>query len=187
MLASSGGLRVSRDGGVRWTAVAKPPPGAPVAVFGAPYREPVLVTSQGVFRVGTGGRSFAAVDGAPSGAIGAELLAGSDRRPVLEVKTADTDFRWDGRSWSGRRRAVLAGGVFVAEANAAAPTDRLQLASGRQREARSGRKAAAASRSRAPAPGLALATAAAAPGGRVYVGTTGRRALSLRAVGRSRP
>jgi photosystem II stability/assembly factor-like uncharacterized protein len=171
MLASASGLRVSRDGGARWTAVSQPPAGAPVAVFGAPYREPVLVTSEGVFRVGQGGRSFAPVAGAPSGAIAAELMAGADRAPVLEVRTADTDFRWDGRGWSGRRRAVLAGGLFVAQSNPAsgAAYSSLQDVDGKLIWEEGNRRLALTS----PRAGLALATAAAVPGGRVYVGTTG--------------
>jgi outer membrane protein assembly factor BamB len=88
------------------------------------------------------------------------------------VKTADTDFRWDGRSWSGRRRAVLAGGLFVAQANAASPTmaySSLQDINGKLIWEEGNRRFALTS----PRSGLALATAAAVPGGRIYVGTTG--------------
>jgi len=171
MLASSSGLKVSRDGGVRWSACEAPPPGAPVAIFGAPYRQPVLVTSAGVYGVGDDGRSFAAVAGSPSGAIAAGLLAGSAGGPVLEVKTADTDFRWDGRGWTGRRRAVLAGGFFVSEANAASPGaySSLQDVDGKLVWEEGNRRLALTS----PRSGLALATAAAAAGGRVYIGTAG--------------
>lgn len=172
MLASASGLRVSRDGGVRWTASQAPPPGQPVAIFGAPYRSPILVTSAGVFRVGDGGQSFSAVIGAPSGLLAAELLAGAGGAPVLEVRTPDTDFRWDGRGWSGRRRAVLGGGMFLAEANAASPTaaySSLQDVQGKLVWEEGNRRLALTS----PRPGLALTTAAAAPGGKIYVGTTG--------------
>ncbi len=172
LLSSAGGLLLSRDGGVRWTAPEAPPPGIPVALFGVPFRTPVLVTTAGVFRVGDGGRSFAPVNGAPSGLVGAELLAGADRSPVLEVKTTDSDFRWDGRSWNGRRRAVLTGGLFLAEANAASPTtaySSLQDIDGKLVWEEGNRRLAFTS----PRAGLALATAAAAPGGRIYVGTTG--------------
>ncbi|MGH9366567.1 MAG: WD40/YVTN/BNR-like repeat-containing protein, partial [Thermoanaerobaculia bacterium] len=172
MLASAAGLRLSRDGGVRWTAPAAPPPGAPVALFGAPYRAPLLVTSEGVFHVGDGGQSFTAVGGAPSGLVAAELLAGPDGTPVLEVKTADTDLRWDGRSWSGRRRAVLSGGRFLAESGAASSAtawSSLSEVGGKLVWEEGPRRLALSS----PREGLALAAAAAAPGGRIYVGTTG--------------
>jgi photosystem II stability/assembly factor-like uncharacterized protein len=171
-LASASGLRLSRDGGERWTAVAEPPSGAPVAIFGAPFRSPILVTSAGVFRVGDGGRSFSRVAGAPSELVAAELLAGADGGPVLEVKTADSDFRWDGRAWTGRRRAVLSGGKFLAEANAANPTSAyrsVQDVDGKLVWEEGNRRLALSS----PRPGLALANAAAAPGGRIYIGTTG--------------
>ena len=36
-IASSSGVRVSRDGGVRWTPVAAPPPGSPIALYGEPF------------------------------------------------------------------------------------------------------------------------------------------------------
>jgi photosystem II stability/assembly factor-like uncharacterized protein len=172
LLASAGGLRLSRDGGVRWTAPPEPPPGTPVAVFGSPFRSPLLVTSAGVYRFGDGGRSFAPVGGAPSGAIGAGRLAGADGTLVLEVKTTDSDFRWDGRAWSGRRRAVLTGGKFLAEANGGqGPTaySSLQDVDGKLVWEEGSRRLALTS----PRPGLALATAAAAPGGKIYVGTTG--------------
>ncbi len=171
MLASASGVRVSRDGGARWTAVAEPPPGAPVAVFGSPYRQPVLVTSEGVYRVGEGGRTFTPVPASPSGAIAAELLAGPDRNPVLEVKTSDTDFRWGGRTWTGRRRAVLSGGMFLAESNAANPAaySSLREEGGKLVWEEGGRRLALTS----PRSGLSLATAAAVPGGKIYVGTTG--------------
>ena len=172
MLASAAGLRLSKDAGASWTPPPAPPTGQPVSVFGAPYRSPILVTSAGVFRVGDGGLSFTSVAGAPSGVLTAELLAGADGGPVLEVRTADSDFRWDGRGWSGRRRAVLGGGVFLAEANAASPTaaySSLQDVDGKLVWEEGKRRLALTS----PRPGLALATAAAASGGRIYVGTTG--------------
>ncbi|HYB52545.1 MAG TPA: hypothetical protein VEG84_01650 [Thermoanaerobaculia bacterium] len=172
LLSSAAGLLRSTDGGAHWTAPASSPPGAPVTLFGAPFASPVLVTSEGVYRIEPGGQSWAPVEGAPSGLVGAELLAGPDRRPVLEVRTADTDYRWDGRTWNGRRRALLGGGMFLAEANAAAPTtaySSLQDVDGKLVWEEGSRRVALTS----PRSGLALATAAAAPGGRVYVGTTG--------------
>jgi hypothetical protein len=148
-----------------------PPVGAPVEVFGSPYRLPVLVTSEGVFRVAEDGTSFAPVSGAPWGAIGAELLAGADGTPVLEVRTSDSDYRWNGRAWNGRRRAILSGGLFAAQANAASAGawSSIQDVGGTLVWAEGGRRVALTS----PRPGLALATAAAASGGKLYVGTTG--------------
>ena len=152
--------------------VAEPPPGAPVAVFGAPYREPVLVTSQGVFRVGQGGRSFAAVDGAPSGAI----ARGAARRfrPAPRARGQDGRHRLSlGRPQLERPPA----GASSPEASSwPRPTPRrpmayssLQDVNGKLIWEEGNRRLALTS----PRAGLALATAAAAPGGRVYVGTTG--------------
>lgn len=172
LLASSAGLKLSRDGGARWTAAAAAPAGSPVAVFGPPYREPVLVTSEGVFRTADGGATFEAIRGSPTGAVAAELIAGADRAPVLEVKTSDTDYRWDGRWWTQRKRAVLSGGLFAAEANAASSAgawSRLEDVGGQLVWEEGNRRLALTS----PRVGLALATAASAAGGRVYIGTAG--------------
>jgi photosystem II stability/assembly factor-like uncharacterized protein len=171
LLASSAGVKVSKDGGVRWAPVAAPPPGAPVAVFGAPYRQPLLVTSDGVYRTADGGATFEALKGSPAGAVGAELLADAGRAPVLEVKTSDTDYRWDGRWWTQRKRAVLSGGLFAREANASTPGawSSLQDVDGQLVWEEGSRRLAFTS----PRAGLALATAASAAGGRVYVGTAG--------------
>ena len=172
LLASSAGLKLSRDGGARWTAAPAAPPGSPVAVFGPPYRQPILVTSEGVFRTLDAGATFEALRGAPSGAVAAELVAGADRAPVLEVRTSDTDYRWDGRWWTQRKRAVLSGGLFAAEANAASSAgawSRLADVDGQLVWEEGDRRLALTS----PRPGLALATAASAAGGRVYIGTAG--------------
>ena len=40
VLSSSAGVRISRDGGERWTAPAAPPPGVPIALFGSPFDAP---------------------------------------------------------------------------------------------------------------------------------------------------
>jgi photosystem II stability/assembly factor-like uncharacterized protein len=170
VLASSAGLRLSRDGGRTWRAPASPPAGAPVAVFGSPFRAPVLVTSAGVFRVEEGGESYPPVPGSPSGALAAELLAGPDRRPMLEVRTGDTDFRWDGGAWIARKQALLSGGIFRSEA-AANPNawSSLSDVDGRLVWEEGPRRLALSS----PRAGLSLATAASAAGGRIYVGTAG--------------
>lgn len=169
LLASSSGLRVSQDGGVRWKAPPAPPPGSPVTVLGAPYRSPILVTSGGVFRVENGARSFSEIAGGPSGAVAAQLLAGADGNPVLEVRTADSDFRWDGRGWSGRRRAVLGGGLFLSGASPAGAWSSLRDFGGKLVWQEGNRRLALSS----PRAGLALATATSAADGKIYVGTTG--------------
>ena len=170
VLASASGLKLSRDGGVHWTAPADAPPGAPVAVFGAPYRTPLLVTSAGVFRVGGGGTSFAAVPASPTGALAAEVVAGEDRGPVLELRTADADHRWDGRWWTVRKRALLSGGMFRADAGTTANAwSSLSEVGGTLVWEEGPRRVALTS----PRSGLSLATAAQAAGGRIYVGTAG--------------
>lgn len=170
LLASSAGVRLSRDGGGRWASPADPPEGTPIALFGAPFATPVLVTSTGVFGVREGGRRFAPLPGSPGGAVAADVLAGSDGAPVLEVRTSDSSFRWDGRTWTARRRALLGGGKFLADSNAAAGAYSFLREAGDELVWQDGPRRLALT---SPRPGLALASAAAAAGGRIYVGTTG--------------
>lgn len=172
LLASSSGVRISRDGGERWAAPEKPPPGVPIALFGTAFPWPLLVTSAGVFRVSDEGRTFAPAPGSPSSLVSGELLVDSTGTPLLEVRTADAAFRWNGQSWSSRRQGLLKGGIFLEEAgrsNSTAAYSSLQDVDGTLVWAEGGKRVAVTS----PRPGLALATAAAAPGGRIYVGTTG--------------
>jgi photosystem II stability/assembly factor-like uncharacterized protein len=170
MLASSAGVRVSRDGGARWSAPSESPPGTPVALFGAPFPSPLLVTSAGVFAASDGGRSFRPVPGSPREAVGAEVLAGPDGTPLLEVRSADSTFRWDERTWASRRRALLGGGVFVAGSGSGVDAYSSVREVGGGLVWREGPRRVALT---SPRSGLALASAAAAPGGRIYLGTTG--------------
>ncbi|MEO8430345.1 MAG: hypothetical protein ABI592_02470 [Acidobacteriota bacterium] len=172
VLSSSSGVRVSRDGGERWAAPAEPPPGVPLALFGSPFATPILVTTAGVFRAAGAGRDFARVGGAPSAPIGADLLLDGTGSPLLEVRTADGLFRWNGQAWSGRKQGVLKGGVFLAQSPGSASTTQytsLEDQNGTLVWEDGGRRLAVTS----PRPGLALATAASVPGGKLYVGTTG--------------
>ena len=171
LLSSSSGVRLSRDGGERWTAPAAPPPGVPIALFGAPFSAPLLVTSSGVFRAGETGRDFAPFR-RPAAPQGAELLSDADGTPMLEVRTGDGLYRWNGQSWSGRRQGILKGGLFLQQGGgsaAATSYSSLEEKDGTLVWEEGGKRLAVTS----PRPGLALATAAAAPGGRLYVGTTG--------------
>lgn len=170
MLASASGVRVSRDGGARWAIPEQPPDGVPLALFGAPFSAPVLVTSAGVFGTRDGVR-FGALPGAPATPESALLLLEVTGEPLLEVRTADGLFRWTGRAWSSRRRGVLTGGMFLEEGagRSAAPYSSLQEVGGTLVWEEAGKRRSFTT----PRPGLALASAAAAPDGRVYVGTTG--------------
>jgi len=171
VLSSSSGVRLSRDGGERWSTPESPPPGTPISLFGAPFPAPVLVTSAGVFRVAENGRGFLSIAGSPSAPMGAELLSDGAGSPVLELRTAEGLQRWNGQSWTSRRVGLLKGGLFLQEsaAGATASYSSLEDVDGtlvwqegtKRREMTS------------PRPGLALAGAAAAPGGLIYVGTTG--------------
>ncbi len=172
VLSSFSGVKISRDGGERWAAPAAPAPGVPLSLFGLPFASPVLVTSAGVFRVAEGGRAFRAIPGSPSVPIGAELLQDGGGAPILEVRTSDGLFRWNGQSWNNRKQGVLKGGMFLQAGASTGPAP--QYSSLEDKEGtlvweEGGKRLALTS----PRPGLALATAAAAPGGRLYVGTTG--------------
>lgn len=171
MLSSSAGVRVSRDGGERWAAPDAPPPGTPVALFGAPFAAPVLVTTSGVFRSSSDGREFAALPGAPTAPEAAELLVDSRGGPMLEVKSGGTLYRWSGERWSVKRQTLLKRGVFLDETGGGVPGawSSLQEVSGTLVWEDGGRRLAVSS----PRSGLALASAAATPAGRLYVGTTG--------------
>ena len=171
VLSSSSGVRVSTDGGERWTVPEKPPVGVPIALFGAPFSIPVLVTSAGVFRATENGRAFATVPGAPAAPLFAELLLDAAGSPLLEVRTAEAVQRWNGQAWNSKRTGILKGGKFLEETGggSAVSYSSLQDVDGKLVWEEGGRRLAVTS----PRPGLALATAATAPGGRLYVGTTG--------------
>jgi photosystem II stability/assembly factor-like uncharacterized protein len=171
LLSSSSGLRLSRDGGERWSAPEAAPPGIPISLFGAPFPAPVLVTSAGVFRVTENGRAFPAVQGSPTAPIAAELLSDGLGSPVLEVRTAEGLQRWNGQAWTGRRIGLLKGGVFLQESSAGATASysSLEDVAGTLVWQEGSRRLEMTS----PRPGLALAAAATAPGGLIYLGTTG--------------
>lgn len=172
LLSSSSGVRVSWDRGERWSTPESPPAGGPIALFGAPFSRPVLVTSAGVFQTAPGGRSFTPVPGGPEAPVSAELLLDTGGSPLLEVRTAGELLRWNGRGWSSRRRGVLRKGLFLEETGGAPPLESyssLQEANGKLVWEEGNRRLALTS----PRPGLAVSSAAAAPGGRIYLGTTG--------------
>jgi photosystem II stability/assembly factor-like uncharacterized protein len=171
LVASAGGVRVSRDGGARWSAPREAPPGTPIALFGAPFEWPLLVTTEGVFSTRDGAR-FAPVPGGLRGASAAELLADRNGDAVLEIRSGDTLAYWDGVAWSSKKKALLGGGIFMQNAASSKPVggwSNLQDVDGTLfwQEGRS-RRAFTSPRSALP-----LAAAAEARGGRVYVGTMG--------------
>jgi photosystem II stability/assembly factor-like uncharacterized protein len=171
LIASSSGVRVSRDGGARWSALAPGPPGSPVALYGAPFAGPLLVTTEGVFQTSDGAR-FAVVPGGLRPAGAAELLADKNGNAVLELRSGDTLAYWDGQSWSTKKKALLGGGIFMQNSASSKPVggwSNLQDVDGTLmwQEGRSRRAFTS------PRPALTLASAAEAGGGRVYVGTMG--------------
>jgi photosystem II stability/assembly factor-like uncharacterized protein len=170
VLASASGVLISTDGGEDWKAPESPPPGTPLALFGAPFDAPVLVTTDGVFRA-RDGKSFSRILGAPGGVKNATLLLDGAGEPVLQVRTEESVLRWSGGSWSPVRSSVLKGGIFRGE-GPPEPEEAWRTIYEREgvlvwREA--GRRLTLSS----PAPGLAFSSAVTAPGGRLYVGTTG--------------
>jgi photosystem II stability/assembly factor-like uncharacterized protein len=169
MIASSAGVRVSRDGGVRWSSVSAPP-GSPLAIYATPFPAPVLVTTEGVFETRDGAR-FSRLGG-PTGIAAADLLADRSGEPVLELRAGDGFAYWDGRTWSTKKKALLGGGIFMQNAASSKPVNgwsNLQDVDGtlHWQEGRSRRAFTS------PRPSLILASAAEAGGGRVYVGTMG--------------
>ncbi len=171
VLSSSSGVRFSRDGGQRWSGLASAPPGTPIALFGSPFPAPILVTSAGVYRAADGARRFDLVPGAPASPTAAELLLGPDGLALLEVRTAEGAERWNGQIWNAHRQGVLKGGLFLRETgNAPAMSYSTLEDVGGTLVWQEGSKKLSLT---APRPGLALAAAASAPGGLVYVGTTG--------------
>ncbi len=168
-LSSSSGLRFSRDLGEHWFAPASPPPAAAVALFGAPFPSPLLVTASGVFRVVGAGEEFVPMGG-PASPVSAEILSDAAGAPLLEVRSGEGVFRWTGQGWSSHRIGILKGGIFQdGVASSAGSYSSLQEIGGRLVWEEGGRRLSVSS----PRVGLALATAAAGPGGRLYIGTTG--------------
>jgi photosystem II stability/assembly factor-like uncharacterized protein len=170
VLSSSSGLLFSRDLGERWLPARNPPPGIPIALHGAPFSSPILVTSAGTFRVTDDEEAFTPIGG-PSAPLAAELLSDAAGGPLLEVRSSEGASRWNGQTWSGRRAGILKGGIFLAEGGGgtAGSYSSLQEVGGKLIWEEGGRRLSVSS----PRAGLALATAAPAPGGRLYVGTTG--------------
>jgi photosystem II stability/assembly factor-like uncharacterized protein len=170
LLSSSSGLQFSRDLGERWLPPHTPPAGVPIALYGAPFASPILVTTAGVFRVSDTEEGFASIGG-PAAPLAAELLSDAAGDPLLEVRSTEGVARWNGQAWSSRRVGVLKGGIFLGEGGggASGSYSSLQEVGGRLIWEEGGRRLSVSS----PRAGLALATAAPAPGGRLYVGTTG--------------
>jgi photosystem II stability/assembly factor-like uncharacterized protein len=170
VLSSSSGLQFSRDLGERWLPPRNPPAGVPIALYGAPFALPILVTTAGVFRVSDTEEGFAPIGG-PAAPLAAELLSDAAGDPLLEVRSTEGVARWNGQAWSSRRVGVLKGGIFLGEGGggAAGSYSSLQEVGGRLIWEEGGRRLSVSS----PRAGLALATAAPAPGGRLYIGTTG--------------
>jgi photosystem II stability/assembly factor-like uncharacterized protein len=173
LVASSSGVRVSRDGGVHWAAPRAPdaPRGSPIVLYGDAFGGPVLVTTDGVFRTADGER-FTPVAGGLRPAESVQLLADRGGEPLLEIKSADGLAYWDGESWSARKKAVLGGGIFLQGAASQKPVggwSNLQDVGGTLFWQKGKSRRAFTS----PRNGLTLASAAQVSGGRVYLGTMG--------------
>ncbi|HEY1435202.1 MAG TPA: hypothetical protein VGG65_07490 [Thermoanaerobaculia bacterium] len=170
VIASSAGVKVSRDGGAHWESPAVSPEGTAIVVYGAPFEAPVVVTTDGVFTTADGLR-FGAVPGGLRAVQSAELLADRNGDPLLEVRSGGALAYWDGRNWSTRKKATLGGGIFIKAGNDKPSGGYSNLwdvdgtllwQEGRSRRAFTSPRAA-----------LMLASAAEVAGGRVYVGTMG--------------
>ena len=171
LVAASSGVRVSRDGGVHWSPLAQAPRGSPIVLYADAFGDPVLVTTEGVFRTSDGTR-FAAVPGGLRTAEAAQLLAANNGDPLLEIRSADGLAYWDGQNWSARKKAVLGGGIFMQNAASSKPVggwSNLQDVDGTLFWQKGKSRRAFTS----PRKALTLASAAQVSGGRVYVGTMG--------------
>ncbi len=169
-LSSSAGVRVSRDGGERWETPEAPPPGTPIALFGAPFPGSHHRHDVGRLPPVADGREFAPLPGAPSAPEAAELLVDPKGGPLLEVRVGASLYHWSGERWSVKRQTLLKRGVFLDEAvGVTGAWSTLQEVGGRLVWEDGGRRLAVT----IPRPGLALASAAATPAGLLYVGTTG--------------
>lgn len=170
LVASSAGVKVSRDAGAHWESPAAAPEGTPIVAYGAPFDAPVVVTTEGVF-TSADGKRFSAVPGGLRAVQSAELLADRNGDPLLEVRAGSTLAYWDGRHWNLRKKAALGGGIFI-KAGSDKPAGgytnlqdvggTLLWQEGRSRRAFTSPRAA-----------LMLASAAQVAGGGVYVGTMG--------------
>ncbi len=170
LVASSAGVKVSRDAGAHWESPSTPPEGAPIVAYGAPFEEPLVVTTEGVFTTADG-RRFGPVPGGLRTVEAADLLADRNGDPLVEIRSGSALAYWDGRSWSKRKKAALGGGIFI-KASADKPSggySNLQDVDGTLlwQEGRSRRAFTS------PRAALMLANAAEVAGGRVYVGTMG--------------
>ncbi|HEV8232440.1 MAG TPA: hypothetical protein VGQ75_08830 [Thermoanaerobaculia bacterium] len=172
LLSSFSGLRISFDGGERWSVPERPPAGTPLALYGTEFGSPVLVTTAGVFRT-FDGRGFARLPGSPDAPSSAEILADSFGTAILEIRTADGASRWDGSSWDNRRHAMLSGGKFLdayhGDREPLPVRTPVREVDGNLVWEESGRRRAV----RSPRPGLSIATTLATAEGRLYVGTAG--------------
>ena len=172
LLSSFSGLRVSVDGGARWSAPDRGPAGTPLALYGSGFGSPVLVTTTGLYRT-TNGRTYTLVAGSPVAPTAVELSSDGSGAPVLEIRTTDGSFRWDGTAWDNRRRTVLSGGRFLdtyrAEREPAPIRTPVREVEGNLVWEADGRRLSVKS----PRPGLAIASTLATPEGRLYVGTAG--------------
>jgi photosystem II stability/assembly factor-like uncharacterized protein len=170
LIASSAGVKVSRDGGAHWESPAAPPGGTPLVVYGTPFEAPVVVTTDGVFTTSDGKR-FGPVPGGLRAVQTTQLLADRNGDPMLEVRSGATLGYWDGRAWSARKKATLGGGIFIRAGNdkPSGGYSDLQDVGGTLfwQEGRSRRAFTS------PRAALMLASAAEVAGGRVYVGTMG--------------
>jgi photosystem II stability/assembly factor-like uncharacterized protein len=171
LVAASSGVRVSKDGGVHWSAPAQAPRGSPIVLYADAFGEPVLVTTEGVFQTSDGAR-FAAVPGGFRPAESAQLLADNRGNPVLEIRTAEGLAYWDGQNWSAKRKALLGGGIFLQGAASQKPVggwSNLQDVDGTLFWQKGKSRRAFTS----PRKALTLASAAQVSGGRVYLATMG--------------
>ncbi|MEO8349671.1 MAG: hypothetical protein ABI610_12220, partial [Acidobacteriota bacterium] len=172
LLSSFSGLRVSVDGGARWSAPDRGPAGTPLALYGSEFGSPVLVTTTGLYRT-SNGRTFTLVAGSPVAPTATELSTDGTGTPILEIRTADGSFRWDGAAWDSRRRTILSGGRFLdtyrAEREPEPVRTPVREVEGNLVWENAGRRLSV----RSPRPGLAIASTLATPEGRLYVGTAG--------------
>ena len=182
LVASSSGVRVSRDGGVRWSASAEPPPRRADRSLRRALRRAGARHDGGCLPRRRRRRALRGRGGAACGRRVRRAARRPRRRSAPRGSIRRRPFR-TGTAGAGRaRRRRFSGAASSSRTPPRASRSAASSTCRRSTERSSGRRADRRRAFTSPRAGLALATAAQAPGGQGLRRDDGRRAVSLRAV-----